>query len=342
MGKPAGLITGIYSRNTLRQPADKVIGKKMLRCEKISKFYGHFCALSDLDMYIQDGALYGFVGPNGAGKTTAIKIMTGILHPDSGQVTIDGKVPGVDNALLKERIGYVPDTFGVYNDLKVREYMEFFASCSGLGGLTLRNRVTELLKYVGLHDREDFYVEALSKGMQQKLSLARALINDPDYLIMDEPTSGLDPRTRYEFKQMVSALSDNGKTIVISSHILSDITELCTDIGIIDQGSIVLGGRLDRVMKKLTAGNPIIVIVSSRISEAAAFIRAEKKVSAVSVKGHEIMFYFEGSQDEESALLRRLIEAGLPVRSFSREKGSLESIFMQITGPGNEQTLLSF
>ena len=314
----------------------------MIRVDGVKKFYGHFCALDSLSLKISDGSLFGFVGPNGAGKTTAIKIMTGIIYPDEGSVTIDDMRPEDDLIRYKSMIGYVPDAFGIYNNLKVSEYMEFFAACLGLQGMDARKKTEQLLEYVDLSDRADFYVEALSRGMKQKLALARALINDPPILIMDEPTSGLDPRTRYEFKQMVGELSDRGKTIIISSHILSDISELCTDIAIVDQGSVVMSGRLMDVMKLVTAENPIIITMAGKIMQAIKFLREDDTVKSIAIKGNDIMVNFAGSSKDEAGLLKRLVDAGLPVRSFSREKGSLESIFMQLTGHGEEHTVLSY
>jgi len=314
----------------------------MLKVDHVKKFYGHFCALDDLSMEIGEGALFGFVGPNGAGKTTAIRIMTGIIAPDEGSVTVGDLPGGYENAATRSMIGYIPDAFGIYNNLKVSEYMEFFSACYGYDGMESRKKTENLLKYVELSDKADFYVESLSRGMKQKLALARALINDPPLLIMDEPTSGLDPRTRYEFKQIVGELSDRGKTIVISSHILSDISELCTDIGIIDQGSIVMSGRLMDVMKIVTAENPIIISMAKRTTQAIRFLRDEPRVRSMAIKGNDIMINFDGSTLEEADLLKRLVEAGLPVAGFSREKGSLESIFMQLTGHGEEHTVASY
>lgn len=314
----------------------------MLTMRHVKKFYGRVQALDDLNLEIEDGALYGFVGPNGAGKTTAIKIMTGIMYPDEGTVLIDGMEAGTDNRRLKRRIGYVPDNFGVYNNLTVSEYMLFFAACYQLTGLKARKRVEKLLDYVELSDRSDFFVDSLSRGMKQKLSLARALIHDPRILILDEPTSGLDPRTRYEFKQILGELSDQGKTLFISSHILSDISELCTDIGIIDQGNIVMAGRLMEVMRMVTAQNPIVITLASKMTQAIRFLKTEKAVKSMAIRGNDIMINFEGSAKQEAELLKALVQQNLPVRSFSREKGSLESIFMQLTGHGEERTVLSY
>ena len=314
----------------------------MLKLSKVTKFYGRFCALDGLDLNISEGALFGFVGPNGAGKTTAIRIMTGIIYPDSGTVTVDGMQITDDPLRYKSMIGYVPDSFGVYHNIKVDEYMRFFAACCGNDGREADRRTERLLKYVGLEDKADFYVEALSKGMKQKLALARALISDPPLLIMDEPTSGLDPRTRFEFKQIIGELSDTGKTIIISSHILNDISELCTDIGIIDQGSIVISGRLLEVMRVVTAENPIIISMAGKMTQAIRFLKEEREVKSMAIKGNDIMINFSGNPKAEAELLKRMIDSGIPVRSFSREKGSLESIFMQLTGHGEEHTASSY
>jgi len=316
-------------------------GPAMLKLEHIRKFYGRFMALDDLSLTIGDGALFGFVGPNGAGKTTAMKIMTGILPADEGVLKINGTETGPGDPLIARTIGYIPDDPGNVRNLKVSEYMRFFADCAGLEGLEARKRIQTLLGYVELADREDFYVDALSRGMKQRLSLARALLADPPVLIMDEPTSGLDPRTRYEFKQIVGELSDQGKTIVISSHILSDISELCTDVAIIDQGKIVMSGNLMDVMGMVTSGNPVLIVMEGQIGKAVEFLKNEPEVSSMAVRRGEIMISFSGNHAAEALLLRKMVEAGLPVRSFCREKGSLESIFMQLTGRKDEKVIAS-
>lgn len=311
----------------------------MLELRNVTKIYGTEPALSDLSLTIGDGALYGFVGPNGAGKTTAIRIMAGLLHPDAGEVLFAGRPVAGGRELIKNT-GYIPDSLGIYRNLKVSEYMEFFASCAGLEGLEARRRIEELLSDVDLKDREDYFVEALSRGMKQRLSLARALISDPPMLLMDEPTSGLDPGTRYEFKKLVSGLSDRGKTIVISSHILSDISEICSDVAIIDQGKIVISGRLSDVMNRVTAGNPIVISVDRDVTKAVKLLKEEPRTESVTVRGNDILISFSGFPDEEAVLLKKLVDAGIPVRSFARQKGSLESIFMQLTG-GHDRLIAS-
>lgn len=316
--------------------------KIMLELKNVKKFYGHFCALDGLNINIPEGSLFGFVGPNGAGKTTALKIMAGILFPDAGSIEVSGLSPERDMVEYKRMIGYVPEDFGIYSGMKVSEYMEFFAACSGLEGFEARKRSHDLLEYVELKDRMDFHADALSTGMKQRLSLARALINDPPVLIMDEPTSGLDPRTRYEFKQIVAELADKGKTIVISSHILSDISELCTDIGIIDQGTMILEGRLMDVMKQVTGQNPLVISMYKKTTQAIKYLKGNEKVKSLSIHGNDLVVGFDGGQSEEAGLLKEMIETGLPVRSFSRQKGSLESLFMLLTGHTKEETILVY
>lgn len=314
----------------------------MFRIQGLYKKFGNYHALDGLDMELKDGALFGFVGPNGAGKTTTIKIMTGLLKPDKGSVEQDGQDMLADTKGLQKQIGYVPDHFGMYDNLKVSEYMEFFAACYHLEGFAARKRARSLLEQVGVGDRMDTYVDGLSRGMQQRLCLARALIHDPKLLIMDEPTAGLDPRTHLEFRQMVWELHEQGKTILLSSHNLSELSELCTDIGIIDAGKMVLSGSMDEIMERLYTSRQIIISVPGQIEKAIAFLKENPLIRTMTISEKDIMVGFTGDEQMESELLRQMIEAGIPVRGFMREPGSLESIFMQITDHNEEKVVLSY
>ncbi len=314
----------------------------MLKTRNLQKKYGNYHALDGLNMEIPDGALFGFVGPNGAGKTTTIKILTGLLRPDGGTVEIDGADALKEPRRMRDMIGYVPDTFGVYDNLKVSEYMDFFASCYGLEGLKARGRCHTLLLQVGLGDKEDFFVDGLSRGMQQRLCLARALIHDPQILIMDEPTAGLDPRTRMEFKEMVKELHEQGKTILISSHLLTDLAEICTDIGIIDAGRMVVCGSMEEILNQLKASKPVIITVDQNREAALKLLKEHPLVKTISVREPEIMVGFTGTKRQESELLAQLVKAGVPVRSFMRERARLEAIFMQLTDHEEERVVLSY
>ena len=314
----------------------------MLKIRNLQKVYGNYHALDSLDMEIRDGALYGFVGPNGAGKTTTIKIISGLLWPDGGTVEIQGMDALAQPGRLKEKIGYVPVYFGVYDNLKVSEYMEFFASCYGMEGLKARKRSQTLLDQVGLGNKMDFYVDGLSRGMKQRLCLARALLHEPALLVMDEPAAGLDPRTRLEFKDTVRELNEQGMTILISSHLLSDLAELCTDVGIVDAGKMLLTGSVEEVIEKIHTSKPVIITIHENMGTAIALLKEHPLVRSLSVKDQEIMVQFAGSGRQESLLLTELITAGVQVRGFMREPGSLEAVFMQLTGREEERVVQSY
>lgn len=314
----------------------------MLRIENLQKTYGNYHALDGLTMEVPGGALYGFVGPNGAGKTTTIKIITGLLMPDSGSVRI-GDVDALRfPRQLKNMIGYVPDHFGVYDNLKVSEYMEFFASCYGLEGLKSRKRCHALLEQVGLEDKLDFFVDGLSRGMKQRLCLARSLIHDPSVLIMDEPTAGLDPRTRLEFRSILKELHEMGKTVLISSHLLEELSELCTHIGIIDSGKMTISGSLSEIIEQVQTSKPISIKIHDNMELAMRVLKEHTLVRTITIKDREIMVGFTGTEQQEQELLRDMILAGVPVSGFMREPGNLETIFMQITNRDKERVVLSY
>ena len=311
----------------------------MLEIRDLKKNYGKYQVLNGLDMTVPDGSLFGFVGPNGAGKTTTLKIMVGLLEADGGTVSYDGF--SFQEEGWERHVGYVPDFFGVYDNLKVWEYMEFFASCYGLEGLKARKRCSALLEQIGLEDKEEFYVDGLSKGMKQRLCLARALIHDPEVLILDEPMAGLDPRTRFDFRETLKDLSDQGKTIVLSSHVLSELSELCTDVGIIYR--MALTGSIRDILSQVNSSNPIVITLFGGGTDVAlSILKSHPSVHTITVKGREIVVRFSGDEQEEAVLLQRLVDAGLLVSGFTREKGSLESLFMEITDRDEERTVLRY
>lgn len=311
----------------------------MLEIKNLVKTYDHIQALKSLNLEIEEGELFGFVGPNGAGKTTTIKILAGLLQPDGGTVSIDGQKMTCGAVELKDRIGYVPDYFGIYDNVKVFEYLEFYAAAYGITGLVARRRYMELLDMVGLGGREESYVDSLSRGMKQRLGVARALVHNPRLLILDEPASGLDPRTRQEFIAMLKGLNQCGKTILISSHILAELSEMCTDIGIIEDGQMVLRGSLFDILAMINSSNPLEMQVYQNLPEAAAFLRRHPLITHVTIDGNRIVAGFSGGQMEEAYLLRQMIEAGILVGSFHRRQGGLESVFMQITGGREERVV---
>ncbi|MCI9146783.1 MAG: ABC transporter ATP-binding protein [Hungatella sp.] len=313
----------------------------MLNVENLKKMYGRMAALDGLCMHVKEGALYGFVGPNGAGKTTTIKILTGLLLPDEGTVAVGGTDALKEPGKVMEKIGYVPDFFGVYDNLKVWEYMELFSACGGLYGLNARKRSRDLLEQVGLGEKAEYYVDGLSRGMKQRLCLARALIHNPPILVMDEPTSGLDPGTRYEFKEILKDLREQGKTVVISSHILSELSEICTDIGIVEQGKMVVEGSIDDILNQINVRSPLLITVCRNKDLALNLLRGNPLVETITIRQNDIMVGFTGEQEEEAVLLKQLIEAGVMIGGFVRERGNLESVFLQIINHEEGMVLIS-
>ncbi len=311
--------------------------ERLLVIQNLTKNYGKFRALNGLNMEIKKGELFGFVGPNGAGKTTTIKIIAGLLKTDIGQILLEGKDITKDPHILKENIGYVPDYFGVYDNLKTMEYMEFYASTYGLVGKEVRELCLELMEIVGLEGKENQYVDALSRGMQQRLCLARALVHNPKILILDEPASGLDPSSRVAMKNILMELTMNGKTILISSHILSELSEMCSSIGIIQKGEMILQGSIGEIVSSVNTMNPLMIQVLEKQEEAIMFLRTHPLVKTLAIAGNEFQIIFEGDAKEEVHLLQEMIEKKLSVISFGRKKDNLESIYMKITKEGEEK-----
>ena len=297
--------------------------------------------MSNLSLTIPDGALYGLVGPNGAGKTTAIKLISGIMLPDRGEILFDNVNLVKEERRSKETVGYVPDVLGIYDDMTVFEYMVFFASTYGLTGYIAGKKTEILLEQVGMTDKKDFYLNELSRGMQQKLCVARALIHDPALIIMDAPASGLDPRARYELKELLQELNGGGKTVLLSSHILSEVSEICTDIGIIEGGKIIISGSVEEILDKVEGANPIKIKVLNNENLALEILKNNKKVRILSVDNGYFMVYFDGRKLDEAKLLEDLVRNNVLVSEFIREPGSLESFFIKVTNHSNESVIFS-
>ena len=303
----------------------------MIEIENLAKSFGKTKAVDGLSLTIEDGGLYGFVGPNGAGKTTTMKIISGLLQADLGSVTING-IDAVKNVKkIRSMIGYVPDFFGVYDNLKVLEYIEFFASAYNIVGRGAERKCYRLLNELGLSDKLEFFVDDLSRGQKQVLCLARALIHEPEILILDEPTSGMDPKSRIEIRNLLKRLNGEGKTIVISSHILHEISELVTGLAVIEEGRVVMSGSIEGIERKMHIENPIIIKVEDGANIAAGILKEEESVVNLTItEDDEFYVSYNGSEEEEGYLLKKLIEAGVLISSFSRRGHDLESVFIKI------------
>ena len=304
----------------------------MLYINDLTKNYGSFTAVNHLSLHIPEGDLFGFVGPNGAGKTTTIRMVCGLLKASGGTVRIGGTEAAVGSKKMKRLIGYVPDFFGVYDNLKVREYMDMYGSMYGMTTRDISRLTDDLLELVNLSDKKEFYVDTLSRGMKQRLCVARALLHNPRLLILDEPSSGLDPRARVEMKELLKNLHSMGKTIVISSHILSELSEMCNSIGIMNHGQLITAGRIEDIMQQISGGSRIHIHVASEIEPAVRMLKEQALVTVESVRENELIITFGGTDEEVCALIGRLIQNQVILTGFHREEGSLESLFMQLTG----------
>lgn len=314
----------------------------MLEIHGLKKTYGRKNVLEDLSMTVKDGALYGLVGPSGAGKTTLMRLIAGLTRPDDGSVIIDQKDAASCAGELKGTIGYVPDGIGIYDKLTAGEYMEFFAGANGLKGTSARRRCMDLLGEVGLDELAQQPVDKLSRGMQQRLCLAGALICRPKFLVMDEPVSGLDPKTRLEFKNIIGELHEQGSTILISSHTISELPDMCTNLGIMDGGRMMLEGDMDDIMNKIAQRNPIRISVLDGVSSTKSILLQKPQVKSITQSGKTFLVHYSGSKTDEAALLAELIQSDIPVAEFVRESGNLEDYFMQITSHRDEKVVMRY
>ncbi len=303
----------------------------MLQIKGLTKRYGKFLAVDGLDLEVPEGEIFGFVGPNGAGKTTTMKIICGLLNADSGEIILDGIDARKNMKEIKEKIGYMPDFFGVYDDLKVHEYLDFYASIYKVKPDATKSMIADLLQLVELEHKRNFYVDSLSRGMKQRLCLARCLVHNPKLLVLDEPASGMDPRARVEMKEILRNLKDMGKTIIISSHILSELSELCTSIGIIDNGKVVIRGSMDDIMKQVYSKRVIKIKVRDKTEEALMILKEFPNIEKATNTDHIIQIDFEGTDDDMAMVLQVLIKKEIPVFSFTPLDGNLEDIFMKVT-----------
>jgi ABC-2 type transport system ATP-binding protein len=303
----------------------------MIAVEGLTKIYGNRTALDHVSFEVPKGEIFGFVGPNGAGKTTTLRILSALLEPTSGRALVDGADVTEHPDLVHERLGYMPDFFGVYDQLTAGEYLDFYASCYRLPKARRKKITDDLLELVGLTDRRDQAVDTLSRGLKQRLCLARALVHDPAVLLLDEPASGLDPRARVEMREILKELQTMGKTIVISSHILPELTELCTMIGIIDQGRMRATGPVHDVIRQLTAGRRLRITVLGQKEEAAAVLKPLAAIHEVVMVNGTIEAKYEGDDAAAASILQTLIAAGIKVFGFSQLEGGLEDAFMKAT-----------
>ncbi len=313
----------------------------IIEIKNLVKRYGKLTAVNDMSLQVEAGAIFGFVGPNGAGKTTTMRILTTLMAPTSGEAHVAGHSVIKDPRSVRKAIGYMPDFFGVYDDMTVWEYLDFFGACYEIPEAQRQPINRDLLELVDLSHRKDDRVEGLSRGMKQRLALARTLAHDPQVLILDEPASGLDPRARIEIRELLVELARMGKTIFFSTHILADVAEICTHVGIVEAGRLVAMGKLEEMQRMLMPHRRIHVNLLGKGEEATAALMAIEGVTNVQNEGpeeeaaatghHRLVVEYNGSDTEVSAILAKLISLGIPVFHFSEDVRDMEEVFMRAT-----------
>jgi ABC-2 type transport system ATP-binding protein len=297
----------------------------------LTRKYGRLTAVEDLNLQVTAGAIFGLIGPNGAGKTTSLRMLAGLLEPTSGEIVINGRVANHDWRELRRQIGYMPDFFGVYEDMLVWEYLDFFARCYGLSKSRQRQVVDELLELVDLTGKRDNYVQTLSRGMRQRLCLAHALVHDPLVLLLDEPASGLDPRARVEMRELLRELGYMGKTILVSSHILTELGELCDSIGIIERGHLVVSGPLDKISLQIHQERSLRIKILSERAQAKTILSNQPGVGQVFDENGFLEVDFHGDEEAAASLLETLLQQGIRVSSFTEITSDLEEVFLKLT-----------
>ena len=303
----------------------------MITVQGLTKVYGSRTALDAVSFEVPKGEIFGFVGPNGAGKTTTLRILAALLEPTGGRAFVDGADVIQHPDLVHDRLGYMPDFFGVYDQLTATEYLDFYAACYRIPRARRKKIAADLLELVGLADRRDQSVDTLSRGLKQRLCLARALVHDPAVLLLDEPASGLDPRARVEMREILKELQRMGKTIVISSHILPELTELCTMVGIIDQGRMRATGPVQDVIRQLTSGRRLRIMVLGQRDEAVATLKTLQSIRTVDMINGAIEAEYEGDDATAASILQALTAASIRVSGFSQLDGGLEDAFLKAT-----------
>ncbi len=310
----------------------------IIETRDLRKSFGSFHAVRGISLEVIEGSIYGFVGPNGAGKTTTMRILTTLTRASSGEAYVAGHSVSENRRAVRRSIGYMPDEFGVYEDLRVWEYLDFFAACYDIPENERKRLVGDLLELVDLSHRREDMVDKLSKGMKQRLSLARTLAHDPQVLILDEPASGLDPRARVEIRELLGELANMGKTIFFSSHILADVEDICSHIGIIEAGEIIMQGSIDELKVELMAHREIMVtVMDNDIAEKVVGIVkgiadvVEAEIITPKNGRSRIRIDFAGKDDELADLNRKLFDEGVAVLGFNEVEKDLEHMFMRVT-----------
>lgn len=303
----------------------------MIELQDFGKDYGDFKAVDSITMKIEPGELFGFIGPNGAGKSTSIRFLATLLKPSRGDGIVNGFSVNKQPMDVRRSIGYMPDDFGVYDGMKVWEFLDFFAVAYQIGRTQRKQVIGDVLELLDLTHKRDDFVNGLSRGMKQRLCLAKTLVHDPPVLILDEPTSGLDPRARIDVKALLKELRRMGKTILISSHILSELADCCTSIGIIERGQLLMHGTIDSVYRKIRRNRIVEIRFLENQETGLSILRSEPSLRGIDVDGTRATAELETDDAGLAAVLSKLVQAGVQLKSFNDKDPTLEDVFMLVT-----------
>ncbi len=303
----------------------------MIELQEFGKDYGDFTAVGTLSLKIEAGEMFGFIGPNGAGKSTSIRFLATLLKPTRGDGVVNGFSVNRQPMDVRRSIGYMPDDFGVYDGMKVWEFLDFFAVAYRIGRSQRKAVIGDVLELLDLTHKRDDYVNGLSRGMKQRLCLAKTLVHDPPVLILDEPTSGLDPRARIEVKALLRELRRMGKTILISSHILSELADCCTSIGVIERGQLLMHGTIDSVYRQIRRNRIVEIRFVENQIEGISILRSSPALRSIEIDDNRVTVELETDDNGLSDILEKLMASKVKIRSFYDKDPNLEDVFMQVT-----------
>ena len=309
---------------------------EILEVKNIRKEYGTLVAVNDVCMTVEKGQVVGLIGPNGAGKTTLLRILATVLPPTDGNVRLLGYDLKKDYLDIRQRIGYMPDFFNLYENLTLQECLEFFAEAYSVPSEIIPQRVSEVLEFIGLQDKRLDFVRHISRGMVQRLGIGVMLVHNPDVLLLDEPASGLDPAARIQLRKILKRLSNEGKTIIISSHILTELSGFCTHIAIMNRGSLEMFGAVEEIQKKISGARKVVISVFDKTEEAVAIIKEKFEAEVISVEDKVITIELVAGVEEMANLNTCLIDSGIKVFGFTEEKTSIEDLFMKISSAAGQ------
>lgn len=303
----------------------------MIEIFDFGKDYGEFTAVGSLNLKIEAGEMFGFIGPNGAGKSTTIRYLATLLKASRGDATVNGFSVNTHPMDVRRSIGYMPDDFGVYDGMKVWEFLDFFAVAYKIGRSQRKAVIKDVLELLDLGHKRDDFVNGLSRGMKQRLCLAKTLVHDPPVLILDEPTSGLDPRARIEVKALLKELRRMGKTVLISSHILSELADCCSSIGIIERGELLMQGSIDSVYRQIRRNRQVDIRFNEGMDAGVSILRSRPELRDIDIGESRALVELEADDQQLAEIMKQLLDGGVALHSFNDKEPTLEDVFMMVT-----------